>query len=76
MLDTDLKIISLDYQNNFGGIFDNLTKIISLDYQNNFIGILKTMNNAAKSFDILTINLSILYNYFDSSTKFFKSVSN
>jgi len=35
------------------------------------------MNNAAKSFDILAINLSVLYSYFDSSTKlYFWSVSN
>jgi len=35
------------------------------------------VDNAAKSFDILTISLNILYNYFDSSIKlFFWSVSN
>jgi len=35
------------------------------------------MDNAAKSFNILTISLNILYNYFHSSTKlFFWSVSN
>jgi len=28
------------------------------------------MNNAAKSFDILTISLSVLYNYFDSPELF------
>jgi len=27
------------------------------------------MSNAAKNFYILTISLSVLYNYFDSSTK-------
>jgi len=27
------------------------------------------MNNAAKNFDILATSLSILHNYFDSSTK-------
>jgi len=27
------------------------------------------MSNAAKNFDILTISLSVLHNYFDSSTK-------
>jgi len=32
---------------------------------------LKTMSNVAKNFDILTTNLSILHNYFDSSTKLF-----
>jgi len=29
------------------------------------------MSNAVKSFDILVTKLSILYNYFDSSTKLF-----
>jgi len=28
------------------------------------------MSNVAKNFDILTTNLSILHNYFDSLTKF------
>jgi len=37
--------------------------------ENNFVRILKLMNNAAKSFDILAIGLSVPYNYFDSSTK-------
>jgi len=46
-----------------------IQKIILLDHQNNFVGILKITNNAAKNFDILTINLSVLHNYFDSSTK-------
>jgi len=27
------------------------------------------MSNAAKNFDILATSLSVLYNYFDSSTK-------
>jgi len=40
-------------------------KIVLLDYQNNFVRTLKIMSNAAKSFDILTISLSVLYNYFD-----------
>jgi len=44
-------------------------KIILLDHQNNFAGILKIMSNAAKNFDILAISLSVLHNYFDSSTK-------
>jgi len=44
-------------------------KIILLDYQNNFVGILKIMSNAVKNFDILTTSLSVLRNYFDSSTK-------
>jgi len=35
------------------------------------------MNNAAKNFDILTISLSVLHNYFDSLTKLlFWSISN
>jgi len=41
-----------------------------LDHQNNFVGILKIMSNTAKNFDILAINLSVLHNYFDSSTNF------
>jgi len=40
-----------------------------LDHQNNFVEILKIMNNAAKNVDILATNLSVLRNYFDSSTK-------
>jgi len=44
-------------------------KIILLDYQNNFVGILKIMSNAAKTFDILATSLSVLHNYFNSSTK-------
>jgi len=40
-----------------------------LDHQNNFTEILKVMSNAAKSFDILATSLSVLHNYFDSSTK-------
>jgi len=35
----------------------------------NFVGILKIMSNAAKKFDILAAILSILHNYFDSTTK-------
>jgi len=38
------------------------------DHQNNFVRVLK-MSNAAKNFDILAIGLSVLYNYFGSSTK-------
>jgi len=40
-----------------------------LDHQNNFVEILKITNNAAKNFDILAINLSVLHNYFHGSTK-------
>jgi len=50
-------------------LLDTDLKIILLDHQNNFVGTLKIMNNAAKSFDILAISLSILHNYFDKSTK-------
>jgi len=44
-------------------------KIILLNCQNNFVGILKIMNNAAKNFDILVTDLSVVHNYFDSPTK-------
>jgi len=43
-----------------------LPKTTLLNHQNNSVGILKIMNNAAKTFDILAINLNVLYNYFDS----------
>jgi len=36
-------------------------KIILSDHQNNFVGTLKIMSNAAKNFDILATNLSVLY---------------
>jgi len=39
--------------------------------ENNFVGTLKIMNNSAKNFDILATSLSVLHNYFDSSTKLF-----
>lgn len=48
-------------------------KIIALDYQI----IYKTFchnNNTAKSFDILAISLSVLYNYFDGSTELFSDL--
>jgi len=45
-------------------------KIISLDHQNNFVRTLNIMNKkTAKNFDILATSLSVLHNYFDSSTK-------
>jgi len=44
-------------------------KIILLDNQNNFVGTLKIMSSAAKNVDILTTNLNVLHNYFDSTTK-------
>jgi len=49
-------------------LLDTDLKIILLNHQNNFIRILKVISNAAKNFDILA-SLSILHNYFDSSTK-------
>jgi len=49
-------------------LLDTDLKII-LGHPNNFAGTLKTINNAAKNFDILTINLSVLHNYFNSLTK-------
>jgi len=39
-----------------------------LDIENNFVGILK-INNTAETVNILGTNLSVLYNYFNSSTK-------
>ena len=48
--------------------------------ENNFIGSSKyiedssMMSNAAKCFDILATNLSILYNYFDSLTELFSDL--
>jgi len=43
-------------------------KIILLDYQNNYVRI-SSMNNAARN--VLAINLSVLYNYFNDLTKLF-----
>jgi len=64
-----------DFAEGFKILLDTDLKIILLD-QNNFVGILKTMSNAAKNFDILATNLSVLHNYFDSLTKLlFWSVS-
>jgi len=40
-----------------------------LDYQNNYAECSIYDDNAAKTFDILTINLSVLYNYFHSPIK-------
>jgi len=49
-------------------------KIIWLDHQNNYTGNLNIMSNAAKSFDILTIGLNVLHNYFDSPIKLFSNL--
>jgi len=65
-------INNLHGKNNFAErstiLLDINLKIILLDHQN-FVGTLKIMSNTAKNFDILAINLSVLHNYFDSSTK-------
>jgi len=37
--------------------------------KNNFVETLKIMSNPAKHFNVLATSLSILHNYFDSSTK-------
>jgi len=58
-----------NFSEGFKILLDTDLKIILLDHQNNFVGTLKTINNGAKNFDILIISLSVLYNYFDSSTK-------
>jgi len=50
-------------------LLDTDLKIILLGHQNNFVGTLKITSNAAKIFDILATNLSILHNYSDSLTK-------
>jgi len=58
-------------------LLDTDQKIMLLNYQNNFVGTLKVMSNYKNDeFDSLAISLSVLHNYFDSSTKlFFLSVS-
>jgi len=58
------------WRQNFAGYL----KIILLNHQNNFVGILKILNNAAESFDILAISLSVLRNYFDGLTKLFSDL--
>jgi len=40
-----------------------------LDYQNNYAESSISDDNAAKTFDILAINLSVLYNYFHDPIK-------
>jgi len=48
-----------------------MQKIILLNYQNNYVGHSSMMNTTAKSFDILTISLTIfLHNYFYDLPKF------
>jgi len=41
---------------------------------NNYIEKSSIISNAAKHFDILTTNLSVLHNYFDSLTKLFSDL--
>jgi len=51
-------------------------KIILLDHQNNYIGRSIIEDTVAKSFNILSNNLNVLHNYFDSANKIiFRSVS-
>jgi len=48
-------------------LLDTDLKMILLNRQNNFVGTLNIMSNAAKNFDILAVNLSVLHNCFDNS---------
>jgi len=41
--------------------------LLDTGYENNFVG--KIMSDVAKNFVILATSLSVLHNYFDSSTK-------
>jgi len=50
-------------------LLDTDVIIILSNHQNNFVGILKITSDAAKNFDIPATGLSVLHNYFDSSTK-------
>jgi len=54
---------------------DTGLKIILLDYQNNYLKYLSVNDNAAKSFNILAISLSVLHNYFDLNEIIFRSVA-
>jgi len=40
-----------------------------LNYQNNYVEYSSVMSNVAKKYDILTINLDVLHNYFKKSNK-------
>jgi len=44
-----------------------------VEHKNNYIEI-SSLSNAVKSFDITAISLSVLYNYFDGSTKLFSDL--
>jgi len=52
---------------------DTDLKIILLNHQNNYVECLSVDNNA-KSCDILATSLSGLHNYFDGPTKFFSNL--
>jgi len=58
-----------DFAEEFKILLNIDLKIILLGHQNNFVETLKIMSNVAKNFDILATSLSVLHNYFDSSTK-------
>jgi len=48
-----------------------------MDHRNNYVECLGVDDNAAKSFNILATNLSVLFNYFDSLNNIiFRFVSN
>jgi len=53
-------------KNNFA---DGSKILLDTDLKTILCGALKTMSNAAKNFDSLATNLSVLHNYLDSSTK-------
>jgi len=53
---------------------DTDLKITLLDHRNNYVGNSSMMSNAAKSFDIPAISLSVLHNYFDGLTKLFSNL--
>jgi len=64
-----------DFAERYKILLDTVLNIILLDHQNNFDGILKIMQ-CRKKFWCSSNQLSVLYNYFDSSIKlFFRSVS-
>ena len=44
-------------------------KIILLEHQINYVEMWSMMSNVTKSFDILIISLSVLFNYFDGPIK-------
>jgi len=53
-------------------LLDTDLKIILLSHQNDFVGTLNKNNKqCCKNVDILATSLSVLRNYFDSSTNYF-----